>query len=98
MTRVEILPEIPTLDEQGIKGYDAIAWAGLVAPAGTPRPVLERLNAEVVKIVNSADIQQKFGILAMIPVSESRDQFAAFLKADSQQWANAVRVSGATAE
>ena len=96
--RIPFLPDIPTLDEQGIKGYDAIAWAGLVAPAGTPAPILERLNAEVVKIVATQDVQQRFGSLAMIPVNESREQFAAFLRADSQQWASAVKISGATAE
>ena len=96
--RIPFLPEIPTLDEQGIKGYDAIAWAGLVAPAGTPAPILERLNAEIVRIVASPDVQQRFGTLAMIPVADTRQQFAEFLRADSRQWANAVRISGATAE
>ena len=96
--RIPFLPDIPSIDEQGIKGYDAIAWAGLVAPAGTPAPILERLNAEVIKIVASPDVQQRFGTLAMIPVTDTREQFAAFLRADSRQWASAVKSSGATAE
>ena len=96
--RIPFLPDIPTVDEQGVKGYDAIAWAGLVAPAGTPVAVLDRLNAEIVRIVASPDVQQKFGNLAMIPTTDNREQFAAFLKSDSQQWASAVKVSGATAE
>lgn len=96
--RIPFLPDIPSLDEQGIKGYDAIAWAGLVAPTGTPAAVLERLNAEVIRIVASPEVQQRFGTLAMIPTTDTREQFAAFLKSDSRQWAIAVKSSGATAE
>ena len=96
--RIAFLPDIPTLDEQGIKGYDAIAWAGLVAPAGTPVAILDRLNAEIVKIVASSELQQRFGGMATIPTYDTREQFAAFLKTDSEQWARAVKVSGATAQ
>ena len=98
ITRIPFLPDVPTLDEQGIKGYNAIAWAGLVAPAGTPVPILDRLNVEIVKIVATPDVQQRFGALAMVPTSDTREQFAAFLRAEAQQWATAVKVSGATVE
>ena len=84
--------------EQGVKGYDVIAWGGLVAPAGTPPSVLERLNREIVKIVNTPEVQQRFSEMAIIPVGNTREQFAAFLKAELPQWARAVKVSGAKVE
>ena len=96
--RIPFLPDIPTLDEQGMKGYDAIAWAGLVAPAGTPAPILDRLNAEIVRIVGTPELQQRFATMATIPTYDTREQFSAFLKTDSEQWARAVKVSGATAQ
>lgn len=96
--RIPFLPDIPTLDEQGVKGYDAIAWAGLVAPAGTPAHILDRLNAEIVRIVGTPELQQRFATMATIPTYDTREQFSAFLKTDSEQWARAVKVSGATAQ
>ena len=96
--RIPFLPDLPSLDEQGVKGYDVIAWGGLVAPAGTPTPILERLNREIVKIVNMPEVQQRFNEMAIIPVGNTREQFAAFLKAELPQWATAVKVSGAKVE
>lgn len=96
--RIPFLPDLPSVDEQGVKGYDVIAWGGLVAPAGTPPSVLERLNREIVKIVNTPEVQQRFSEMAIIPVGNTREQFAAFLKAELPQWARAVKVSGAKVE
>ena len=96
--RITFLPDIPSLDEQGVKGFDVFAWGGLVAPAGTPAHILDRLNRDVVKIVNMPEVQQRFYEMAIIPVGNSREQFAAFLKAELPQWAAAVKVSGAKVE
>ena len=96
--RIPFLPDVPTLDEQGVKGYDAVAWAGLVAPAGTPVAVLNRLNAEIVKITDQPAVRQRFASLAMVPLSDTRDQFAAFLQEDLRQWTAAVKISGAKVE
>jgi tripartite-type tricarboxylate transporter receptor subunit TctC len=98
LRRIPFLPDIPTLDEQGVKGYDAIAWAGLVAPAGTPQPVLARLNAEIVRITEQPEVRQRFATLAIVPLMDTREQFAAFLQSDLRQWTTAVKVSGARVE
>ena len=98
LRRIPFLPDIPTLDEQGVKGYDAIAWAGLVAPAGTPQPVLARLNAEIVRIIEQPEVRQRFATLAIVPLTDTREQFAAFLQSDLRQWTTAVKVSGARVE
>jgi len=93
--RSPFFPNVPTVDEQGVKGFDAVAWAGFVAPASTPVPILDRLNAEVVKALGTPEMQRRFQDLAMIPVPETRERFAAFIKSELVRWGNAVRISGA---
>jgi len=93
--RSPFLADVPTLDEQGMKGFDAIAWAGLFAPAGTPAPVLERLNGEVVRMLNTAVAQQRFQDLTMTTIGDSRVDFDRFVKAELVRWGKAVRDSGA---
>jgi tripartite-type tricarboxylate transporter receptor subunit TctC len=93
--RSSFFPDVPTLDEQGLKGFDAIAWAGLFAPAGTPGPILDRLNAEVVKIINSAPMQKRFQELALIPIADTRADFDRFVKAELARWGTVVKMSGA---
>jgi tripartite-type tricarboxylate transporter receptor subunit TctC len=88
-------PEIPTLDEQGLKGYSAIAWAGLFAPAGTPAPVLQRLNAETIKLLAAPDVQKRFQELSMPTIGDGRAEFEAFLRTEFARWERAVKVSGA---
>ena len=94
-TRSPFFPDVPTVEEQGLKGYDATAWAGLVAPAGTPVTVLERLNSEVVKTLGMADTRKRFDELAMVPIGDSREKFGAYLKTELARWGKAVQVSGA---
>jgi tripartite-type tricarboxylate transporter receptor subunit TctC len=94
-TRSPFFPDVPTVEEQGLKGYDATAWAGLVAPAGTPVPILDRLNAEVVKTLATADTRKRFDELAMVPIGDSREKFGAYLKTELARWGKAVQVSGA---
>ncbi|MBP8294480.1 MAG: tripartite tricarboxylate transporter substrate binding protein [Burkholderiales bacterium] len=96
--RIPLLPDVPTLAEQGITGYDVTAWAGLFAPAGTPDAILDRLNAEVVKIFKTPELQKRAQDLVMIPVADSREQFTAYIKSELVNWDKAVKVSGATAE
>ncbi|MPZ44318.1 MAG: tripartite tricarboxylate transporter substrate binding protein [Betaproteobacteria bacterium] len=93
--RSPFFPDVPTLDEQGLRGFDAIAWAGLFAPAGTPAPVLDRLHAEVVKILNTSATQKRFQDLSMTTIGDSRADFDRFVKAELARWGKAVKVSGA---
>ncbi len=96
--RSPFLPQVPTLDEQGVKGFNVIAWAGLVAPAKTPLPILDRLNREVVRMLNTPEVRKRFQDLSMVLIGDTREQFDAFLKAELVTWGKAVKLSGADVE
>src|SRR5581483_6730817 len=93
--RSPFLPDVPTVDEQGLKGFDMIAWAGLFAPAGTPAPILDRLNAEVVKTLNTPATQKRFQDLTMTSIGDSRPDFDRFVRNELKRWGEAVKLSGA---
>ena len=94
-TRSPFFPELPTVAEQGYPGFEATAWAGLFSPAGTPEPILQRLNLEVVKLLAVPDVQKRFQTLSMPTIGDTRAQFDAFLKAEFARWGKAVQISGA---
>ena len=94
-TRSGVLPDVPTVAEAGVPGYEAGIWLGLMAPAGTPRPVLERLNAEINKIINAADVRENWIKQGAMPMGMSIDQFDKFLREEIVKWANVVKISGA---
>lgn len=96
--RSPLLPDVPTLDEQGFKGFDMSTWTGFVAPAGTPDAVLNRMSAETVKVLGMPDVRQRINDLGMVPVGNSPDQFSAYIRSEFAKWGNAVKVSGATVE
>jgi tripartite-type tricarboxylate transporter receptor subunit TctC len=93
--RSPFFPEVPTLDEQGLKGFDAIAWAGLFAPAGTPVTTLDRLHDEVVKVINAPAMQKRFHDLSMTTIGDGRVEFDRFVKAELARWGKVVKASGA---
>ena len=94
-TRSPFLPDLPTVAEQGYPGFEATAWAGLFAPAGTPEPILQRLNVEVVKLLAAPDVQARFKDLSMPTIADTRAHFDAFLKTEYERWGKAVKLSGA---
>ena len=94
-TRSPVAPEVPTVAEAGVPGYEATIWLGLMAPAGTPRNVLERLNAEVSKIVNSPEVKENWAKQGAQPMALPIDQFERFLRDDIVKWAKVVKLSGA---
>jgi len=94
-TRSPVTPDLPTLSEAGVPGYEATIWLGLMAPAGTPRPVLERINLEVTRIVNAPDVKEAWSKQGAVPMSMSVDQFDRFLREDIVKWAKVVKLSGA---
>ena len=96
--RSPFVPEVPTLDEQGVKGFDAIAWAGLVAPAKSPASIMDRLNAEIVRMLGTPEVQKRFHDLSMTTIENTREQFGVFLKAELARWGKAVELSGAKGE
>jgi tripartite-type tricarboxylate transporter receptor subunit TctC len=93
--RSNVLPDIPTMNEAGVPQYDAVIWLGLMAPAGTPEPIVSKLNAEINKIVNSADVKATWAKQGAVPMSMSVPAFTKFVADDVAKWANIVKVSGA---
>ena len=94
-TRSSVLPDVPTVAEAGVPGYEAGIWLGLMAPAGTPRPILERLNAEVNRILNAPDVKEVWTKQGAVPMGMSIDQFDRFLREEIVKWADVVKISGA---
>ena len=96
--RSPFLPEVPTVAESGFPGFEAVGWIGIAAPAKTPAPVLDKLNAEIVRIINSPEMKERLATLAFTPVGDTREQFARFISSEIAKWGRAVRASGAKAE
>jgi len=96
--RSPVTPDVPTVAEAGVPGYASGIWLGMMAPAGTPRPILERLNAEVNKIINSAEVKEAWAKQGAFPMGMSIDQFDRFLREEIVKWAKAVKASGAKAD
>jgi tripartite-type tricarboxylate transporter receptor subunit TctC len=89
------LPEVPTIGEAGVPGFEAENWFGMFAPAQTPKPIIARLNEALVKVVRSPEIQKQFAALGADAVGNSPEEFAAFVRRDMEKYAKVVRVSGA---
>jgi tripartite-type tricarboxylate transporter receptor subunit TctC len=93
--RVPAMPELPTVAESGLKGYESSQWYGLLAPAGTPREVLDLLNSHVSKIMQAPDMKQRMTADGLVAAGGTREQFAAHVKAEIAKWAKVIKQSGA---
>jgi tripartite-type tricarboxylate transporter receptor subunit TctC len=96
--RSPALPEVPTIAEQGLPGFQAASWGGVLAPAGTPKPIIAKYHAELIKILQMSDVKEKLSGLGAEIVGSSPDEFAKFIKAEIGKWGEAVRISGASVE
>ena len=96
--RSDVTPEIPTVSEAGVKGYEATIWLGVMAPAGTPKPLVDRLNAEITKITSRPDIRKAWLEQGAIAMTMSAAEFDRYLNQDIAKWAKVVKVSGARAD
>jgi tripartite-type tricarboxylate transporter receptor subunit TctC len=96
--RSPLAPEIPTVAEQGYPGFDVSVWYGLAAPAGTPRPIVERLNAELNKALQSADVRKVFADQGVEPVGGSLDDFRRFFDAQMSKWSKVIQTAGIHAD
>ena len=94
-TRSTVLPAVPTIAEAGVPGYEAVIWLGLIAPKGTPSAIVNRLNAEITKIVSRADVRVDWEKQGAIPMVMTPDAFGRFLADDIVKWERVVRISGA---
>lgn len=85
------LPEIPTIQEMGVAGYEVWSWFGLLAPAATPKPIVDKLNASIVDIIKQPDVQAKIIELGAVPVPESSTEFGTFIAAETLKWAKVIK-------
>jgi tripartite-type tricarboxylate transporter receptor subunit TctC len=97
-TRSAVTPDVPTVSEAGVPGYEATIWLGLMAPAGTPRPVIDKLNTEIVKVLNSADVKKNWSEQGAVPIPMTPEQFDRFLREDIAKWAAVVKSTGMKVE
>jgi tripartite-type tricarboxylate transporter receptor subunit TctC len=97
-TRSSLLPNVPTIAEAGLKGYDANNWYGFLAPARTPQPVIDKLNREMVKVLALPEVKEKLAGVGAEPVGNSPQEFAAVIRADVAKWKRIVQETGAKAE
>ncbi len=94
-TRSAVLPNVPTIAEAGVPNYEATIWLGVMAPAGTPKPVVDKLNGEIKKILARSDVKENWAKQGAVPMVMSPEEFDKYLRADIEKWAHVVKVSGA---
>jgi tripartite-type tricarboxylate transporter receptor subunit TctC len=95
LKRISVLRDVPTLDESGLKGFDSVAWNGVLAPAGTPKEIIARLNAEILRILSLPDVREHLSSQGADPVGGTPEQFAALIRGEIRKWAKVVKDSGA---
>jgi tripartite-type tricarboxylate transporter receptor subunit TctC len=96
--RASVLPNIPTVAEAGVPDYEATIWLGVMAPVGTPKPIVDKLNGEIKKILARSDVKENWAKQGAVPMAMTPDEFDKYLRADIEKWAHVVKVSGATVQ
>jgi tripartite-type tricarboxylate transporter receptor subunit TctC len=96
--RSPALPDVPTVNEQGLSGFDDLTWTGFFAPAGVPQEVVDRLNSELNRAFTSPDVAERLAQLGLDWKSNTSGEFSAFLRDEVQKWSRAVTESGAKAD
>jgi tripartite-type tricarboxylate transporter receptor subunit TctC len=95
LKRSPIFPDIPTIAEAGVPGYETNAWGGIVVPVGTPRVIVMKLNTEINKALQTATVKERYAAIEAEPVGGTPEEFAAFAKKETVKWADVVKKSGA---
>jgi tripartite-type tricarboxylate transporter receptor subunit TctC len=93
--RSSVLPNVPTISEAGVPGYEATIWLGIMAPKGTPRAVVDRLNGEITRIVSSPEVRSEWAKQGAVPMTMTPEEFDKYLRQDIEKWARIVKISGA---
>ena len=96
--RSKLLPNVPTVAESGLPGYEAMPWLGFVAPAGTPAPIVNKFHAELMEVLKEPAVQEKFQSLGLEIIGNNPAEFADFIKKDIVKWGKVVKDSGANAD
>ncbi|HVJ13458.1 MAG TPA: tripartite tricarboxylate transporter substrate binding protein [Burkholderiales bacterium] len=97
-TRSKFVPELPTVDESGLKGFETVAWFGLIAPAGTPAEIINKTRDEVVRILQTAELRERIDALGGEPVGNTPQEFAAIIRSDIAKWRRVVDQAGIKAD
>jgi tripartite-type tricarboxylate transporter receptor subunit TctC len=92
--RSEALPDVPTVAEAGLPGYDSTQWYGVLAPAGTPREIVARLHDEIARALRDADVGKRLAADGAEPVGSSPEEFAAFIRSEGEKWAKVAQAAG----
>src|SRR3954470_10047294 len=96
--RSPLIPEGPTAAEAGLGDFDVTTWSGVLAPAGTPRPIIQRLNAELTKMMQAPDIKERLAALGTDPLTSTPEEFGAYIKQEIAKWGDVIRKAGLHAE
>jgi tripartite-type tricarboxylate transporter receptor subunit TctC len=92
------MPQVPTMDELGITGYEVNSWHAIVVPAGTPRPVIDKINQTVNEILKMSDVRETFRIQGVVPDGGTPEQLDAFLLSQSNTWGRLIKTLNITAD
>jgi len=92
--RSPFLPDLPTVGEAGVPGYEAEAWYGMLVPAGTPKEIIARLHAESVKAMKFADVKARFDATGLVPIGSTPDQLGAYIQSEIEKWGTVVKALG----
>ena len=93
-TRSSLMPEVPTVAEAGVPGYEATIWLGIMAPAATPKAIVGKLNAEINKVLNKPEIREAWAKQGAVPIIMSPTEFDAYLRGDIEKWAKVIQTAG----
>ena len=96
--RSSVLPQVPTIAEAGVPGYESTIWLGIMAPAGTHKAIVDRLNAEINKAIERPEVKEAWDKQGAVPLVMSPAQFDAYLRKDIEKWAQVVKSAGIKAE
>ena len=91
LKRSPAAPEVPTVDESGLKGFEVLNWNGIVAPAGTPREIIARLNRDFVKVIQLPEVKQLVGAQGNIVIGDTSEEFSAYIRAESDKWSKVIK-------
>jgi tripartite-type tricarboxylate transporter receptor subunit TctC len=94
-SRVPAMPDLPTVAESGLKGYESSQWYGVLAPAGTPDDIVNLLNAQIVKIMRDTEMKRRLNEEGVLAVGSTRAEFAAHIRTEIAKWARVIKESGA---
>lgn len=94
LQRAGVLPDVPTVDESGVKGFELVAWAGLIVPTGTPKPIVHKLNAALAKVSDDPAVVRARAAMSIDAVSSTPEEFAALVRRETARWADVVKRTG----